>query len=139
MMGRPPKDDDKKVTRRPLDHEWIDVEDVPYSGFVPNLPPGLPARTREVWRSVSRMPHCALWTTEDWEFAVDTMLLHAAFAGGDFRKVEVMGKRFAEMGATSMARRQLRIRYIDPQFNTGTTAGPEIADISIERKRRLAS
>lgn len=140
MRGRPPKDDDRKVTGHALQHDWIDVPNVPYSGFVPNLPPGLPEATKEWWRITSRMPHAALWDDSDWEFALNTALIHAAFQSGEFKYAPELRRWMDRLGTTMDARRMLRIRYIDPELNSPVELqGDRPVDIAVERKRRLAS
>ena len=62
------------------------------------------------------MPHCRLWCEADWEYARDTIeLAAAAFADG--AKVGLWTElRYREkvMGVTWSARRDLRIRYVEP-------------------------
>jgi hypothetical protein len=78
-------------------------------------PPGSwPAATRRWWRGVSSMPHCALWTETDWQFALDTAVLVAAFHAGNHRVAGEVRRRESMMGTTVDARRDLRIRYLEP-------------------------
>lgn len=111
---------------------WTDVLDVPYTGPSPDLPPavgGWPEMTVEWWRIVRKMPHCVLWKDEDWDFAIQSAVLHArvysdimnapAAIIGEFRKRE------AAMGFGYDARQTLRIRYIKPGTGEKSTAEPE--------------
>ena len=100
-------------------HQWVEVEDKPFRGRRP-LPPAQPdgrpwpEATRQWWRVISRMPHCRLWGPGDWQFALDTALLAAAFHGGDIKQAVELRQREKVMGTTFDARRDLRIRYVEP-------------------------
>lgn len=72
-----------------------------------------PAETKRWWRTVSRMPHCVLWTDADWQFALDTALIAAGFHAGDMRLATELRAREKILGTTGDARRDLRIRYVD--------------------------
>lgn len=63
------------------------------------------------------MPHCCLWTAADWQFAFDTALVAARFHGGDVKAAYELRAREKVMGTTLDARRDLRIRYMEPQRN----------------------
>lgn len=117
VTGRKPKPEGQRRNRMPATHEWIEVENTPYDGERPSLPRrsgGWPAATRRWWEVVSRMPHCRLWSEADWQFAVDTAEVHARWARGEGSASEV---RIREklLGTTLDARRDLRIRYVDPK------------------------
>lgn len=73
-----------------------------------------PAETRKWWKAISSMPHCALWDDADWQFALDTATLAAAFHAGDLRLAHELRSRERIMGTTMDARRDLRIRYVSP-------------------------
>ena len=100
---------------------------MPFSG--PKLPPcrrdgspwpnGIAAK----WRASASMPHARLWREADWEYARDTVeLAAAAFADG--AKVSLWTElRYREkvMGVTWSARRDLRIRYVEPSNSPPAT------------------
>lgn len=97
-------------------HEWTEVVDVPFDGVRPGLPRrkgGWPASTKRWWETVSRMPHCVLWSDADWQFALDTALLAAEFHEGNVRVAGELRQREKILGTTLDARRDLRIRYVD--------------------------
>lgn len=166
IAGRKPKEDDQKVTRVPLTQEWIDVPYVPFEGcqcdrqggpackgfHVPRLPGApnpktgratpMPALTRGWWAVVSTMPHCSTWRPGEWQFAVETALVHAAFARGDMSRAQELRVREAKMGMTEEGRRDQRIRYVlpatRPSAEPGADAdGAEVTDFAAERRRRL--
>lgn len=147
ITGRKPKDE--KVTRHPLTHDWVDVPDVPFRGCEcpePGGPgcggahiPKCPSRriaTKQWWTGVTAMPHCVLWSPMDWQYALDTARIHAAFAGGDFARAAELRIRERIMGTTVEARRDLRIRYVSAVAIATDVEQPP-ADIGAERRRRL--
>lgn len=131
VAGRKPKVDRSQVRHRnAATHDWSEVPNTPYDGDVPSLPVRMvrvqdatggwstkrgtwPAATRRWWETVSRMPHCRLWMPSDWQFAVDSAEVHARWVEGLTPAAEV---RIREklLGVTLDARRDLRIRYVDP-------------------------
>lgn len=122
VKGRKPKPPGEAVHRNKLAHDWTEVEDVPFDGG-PRLT-GLrangedwPDRTRQKWQVWRRMPHCILWTEADWEFAFDTLELVARFhdGGSSISLIAEIRAREKQMGTTLDSRRDLRIRYIEPE------------------------
>lgn len=77
-------------------------------------PTAWPAATRRWWKALGQMPHCALWGDTEWQFALDTAVLVAAFHMGDLRLAQEIRTREKLMGTTPDARRALRVRYVDP-------------------------
>lgn len=117
LAGRKPKDDGQKVNRVPPTHEWVEVPNLPYLGERPAVPARTPKATREWWERVTQLPHCALWHGGDWQFAIDTLRVHAAFSKGDLARAAELRLRERAMGTTTDSLAALRIRYVD--------AGPE--------------
>lgn len=109
-------------------HEWTEVEDLPFKGG-PSLPkaepgrPTWPTRTIAWWKAISTMPHCALWSVADWQFALDTAIVAAAFHNGDTKAATELRQREKVMGTTVDARRDLRIRYVPVGTHEATSAG----------------
>lgn len=151
--GPKPKADGTTVHRNPLVHDWVEVTDEPYAGKKPGLPSKLqyvdkgavfevkiPSRTRAWWKRVSAMPHCVLWTETDWQFALDTAMVHAAFVLGDTVRAGELRVREKQMGTTLDARRDLRIRYVSekPAETTAVQADPQVTSFEDERRRRIA-
>lgn len=127
VAGRKPKPEAERRNRMPAVHDWTEVDDVPYAGKVPKLPTryrtdqetGVPVRatwpeaTKRWWATVSRMPHCTLWTDADWEFALETAEVHARFTeGANGTELRIRQKL---LGTTLDSRRDLRIRYVKPR------------------------
>jgi hypothetical protein len=155
VAGAKPKADRSQVRHRiPPTHEWTDVEDVPFAG-APSLPerntqvswadagtvggPAYPEATLRWYATISRMPHAKLWTEADWEFVFATAEIHArtmeawrGYTGTELRNREKI------IGMTADARRDLRIRYVEPK-NVDAEADAAEADnvVSINRLRDL--
>ena len=114
VVGRKPKPEDQRRNQNKPRHDWIEVIDQRFEDAprLPSRPHGRwPAWTLRWWRTVSAMPHCSLWDDDDWQFAFDTALIHAAFAGGKINAASELRRREKIMGTTLDARRDLRIRY----------------------------
>lgn len=130
-VGRKPKPEDQRRNQSRPVHDWIEVLDVPYDGPIPN-PGRLPARTQTWWDVTSHMPHCVLWDESDWQFAVDTAQIHAAWTRkGSSSLVAELRLRGVRLGLTWDARRDLRIRYV-----SGVTEKEDPAPVSLEDRRR---
>jgi hypothetical protein len=86
-----------------------------------------PRTTKAWWAAVSRLPHAVLWAEADWQFALDTAELVAAFHAGNHQLAPEIRRREAIMGTTRDARRDLRIRYVDPLVeDEGGAASPNV-------------
>lgn len=144
--GRKPNE--RSVNKTPSKIDWIEVENIPYDGAVPELPltrtyvnpkgeiqeVPIENRTRYWWEAVTKMPHCILWQPSDWQFALDTAMVHASASHGSISAMGELRQRERIMGTTVDARRDLRIRYIDPQLDE-----PQIALVTNidDRRTRL--
>lgn len=134
VKGAKPKPSGSTVHRNQPVHDWTEVVDVPYDGDRPSLPKGTPAATRRWWEAVSSMPHCVLWSPTEWQFALDTARVHAAFVGGDLVRAAELRIREAQMGTTRDALRDLRIRYVDEPSSEESS---DVSDIDEARRRRV--
>jgi hypothetical protein len=124
--GRKPKPPGQAVNRNKPTHDWTEVSRVPFEGG-PDLPPAdppWPTATVRWWESVRRMPHAVLWDESDWIFAVDTALIHSALHKGDVRVATELRNREKVLGTTMDFRRDLRIRYVEPEPEAATPAAP---------------
>ncbi len=145
----------RKPSERPVVHrnkptvDWTDVVNEPYSGPVPELPASrtiinkdgepteipLENRTRFWWTALTKMPHCVLWQDSDWAFAIDTAMVHATASHGVVSAMAELRMREKIMGTTVDARRDLRIRYVEPEVETIL----EVVTNIDERRNRLAN
>lgn len=122
VAGRKPKPEDQRRNRNKPTHEWTIVPNVAYDG--PDLPESRPDGrrwpewTQRWWKAISSMPHAALWTEGDWEYAYQTALVAAAMHEAGPKELtsaaSELRQREKVLGTTVDARRDLRIRYVDP-------------------------
>lgn len=117
VAGRKPKPDGQKRNRMKPTHDWVEVVDEPFAGG-PSLPAkqpdgrAWPAWTKRWWKVVAALPHAVLWNEGDWQFALDTAVLVAAYHQGELRHAAEVRQREKVLGTTADARRDLRIRYV---------------------------
>lgn len=162
IRGRKPKPEGEKVTRHQLSQGWIDVPDVPFgvddaTGLVTvelgKHPEGRrkwSQATRDWWEDIASMPHCVLWGPAEWRYARTTALIYDRFVKGDRARGGELRQREKILGTTLEARRDLRIRYVNPRAfaqlpdNGDEDAGQDsdervdpMRDFEAERRRRL--
>jgi hypothetical protein len=70
-----------------------------------------PARTREWWKMWAESPLSADFTQTDWDFLMDTALIHARYWNGDLKQAAELRLRVAKFGATPEDRARLRISF----------------------------
>jgi hypothetical protein len=100
------------------------------------VPQEWPAETRRWWTTVCRQPHCVLWSASDWEFALGTALVAATFHSGDVRAAAELRQRERILGTTTDARRDLRIRYVEPEVEENES---EASVTAMDAYRRMAA
>lgn len=135
VAGRKPKPTGQARHRNKPTHDWTEVEATPFTGKPPVRLPSkrrtmlsdgevvelrLHPMTRQWWRRIASMPHCRLWTESDWQFAVETALVADALFSGRTTAATELRQREKVLGTTVDARRDLRIRYVDPPPDTGS-------------------
>jgi len=146
MAGRKPSER-PTVTRHKPTHDWTEVPNVPYSGDHPELPLSrtvlkgdepievpIENRTRAWWSALCKMPHCVLWQDSDWAFALDTAMVHAAASHGQVTAMAELRMREKVLGTTVDARRDLRIRYVEPEAQVAVAP---VASIDDRRQKLL--
>ena len=141
VAGRKPAASGQTRHRVKPSADWVEVLNVPYAGDVPELPGertivtragqeqvALQDMTLRWWETVSKMPHCTLWTESDWMFAVTTATVaDAAFCGVSSAATELRNREKV-MGTTVEYRRDLRIRYVDVAEKAKPAEVANIAD-----------
>jgi hypothetical protein len=142
MPGPAPKDPSTRARRN--------ADPIPTTvlTFIPGVQPELPARTftedvdgvrvtREAAWPVRTVAWWEMWgesaiaerfTASDWEFLLDTAMIHAAFWDGDLKQGAELRQRVAKFGATPEDRAKLRIQY----------AAADEADERVGRVRKVA-
>jgi len=147
MAGRKPSDR-PTVTRHKPTVDWTEVPNVSYEGWVPELPETrqvvdksgevievpVPDATRAWWDALCKMPHCVLWQESDWAFALDTAMVQAQASYGVISAMAELRMREKSLGTTVDSRRDLRIRYVEPETEQAQLAVVEQID---ERRQRL--
>lgn len=104
----------ERDTRRRTAPSAVLTEDGEVRG--PDLPGGIdwPMPTLAWWETWRRSPQAATFTATDWDFLVDTALLHARFWAGDEKVAAELRLRVAKFGATPEDRARLRMQLGDP-------------------------
>lgn len=136
--GRKPKAEGQARHRNKPRTEWMEVLNKPFQGEVPALPERdrkWPARVLEKWAVWSTMPHCVLWTSADWDFALDSLEIaaqfyetHTAAMASELRNREKL------LGTTLDYRRDLRIRYVDAVATEEEPTTENVANIDDYRE-----
>lgn len=125
VTGAKPKPPGQAVTRVKPVHDWVEVENIPFEGgpALPDRPGSWSAPTVRKWDVWRRMPHAKLWSAADWEFAFDTIeLIEQWYDKGGASLATEIRNREKLLGTTMDYRRDLRIRYKDPQESDGQVA-----------------
>ena len=118
MAGRGPAPKDPENRRRrnadPVPATELLVDDEVRG---PGLPGGIewPVVTLAWWNTWRNSPQAATFTETDWDFLVDTALLHARFWKGDEKVAGELRLRVAKFGATPEDRARLRMQIGDPK------------------------
>lgn len=126
MAGRGPRPKDpSRRARRNADPvptsvlEWSPTEQPP-------LPADRewPAETIRWWENWRRSPLSSLFGITDWDFLLDTALLHAALWQGDMKSLVELRLRVAKFGATPEDRARLRIDFAQADEADGRRKPP---------------
>lgn len=127
VTGRKPKPAGESRHRGKPTYDWTEVVNVPFVDG-PKLPRtranGQPwmARTKKKWAAWAAMPHCTLWGDAEWDFALDAIELAAQFHAGNEKVATELRNREKVLGTTHDYRRDLRIRYVEPEPENETPA-----------------
>lgn len=138
VTGAKPKPPGEAVHRNKPAHEWTEVEDTPNDECPHRLPRRRPngdewlEATVQKWRAWRTMPHTRLWNEGDWQFCLDSVEVAARFHEGSLSAGTELRSREKVMGTTMDARRDLRIRYVDPK-----PSKPSLALVSNDDFRSL--
>lgn len=113
--GPTPKDPDKRRRRNadPVPTATLTDDD---KARGPELPGGIEwsVVTLAWWETWRNSPQATTFTETDWDFLVDTALLHARFWAGDEKVAAELRLRVAKFGATPEDRMRLRMQIGDP-------------------------
>lgn len=114
MSGRgpAPKDPAKRARRNAEPAAVVVLQ--PRFVPAPELPDSFPwpDRTREWWAMWATSPQAPMFTPSDWDFLLDTALLHADVWGNwNLDRLAELRLRVAKFGATPEDRARLRIQF----------------------------
>lgn len=119
-MGPPPKPAHRRARTN------ADVRPATTLRFVRGEQPPLPVgfewheRTREWWAMWGRSPQSEHFMESDWDFLLDTALMHAAmWAKGQWTLAAEVRLRVAKYGATPEDRARLRMTFADADAKDG--------------------
>lgn len=114
MRGPRPKDPSQRARTNadPIPHTHLKLKAVPQPKL-PACPKYLggrwPARTLAWWATWGEAAQAELFTQTDWDFLIDTALVHAkAWKDGDHRALAELRMRVTKFGATADDRARLR-------------------------------
>lgn len=112
--GAAPKDPARRARRNVDAHPTISL---PFqSCAAPELPDGFPwhPQTRRWWETWRNSPMADIMGPTDWDFLIDTALMHhALWEGGHWTLAAEVRLRVAKFGATPEDRLRLRIQWAD--------------------------
>ena len=77
-------------------------------------PRGWPRQTRRWWETWRKAPQSQTFTDTDWDFLLETALIHRAFTLGDLKQAAELRLRVAKFGATPEDRMRLRLQIAAP-------------------------
>jgi len=137
MAGRGPAP--KQVRSRPNDTARRDaqVQFLTPDDLIrgPELPESIawPDQTHKWWETWRRSPLSQSFTETDWDFLLDTAMLHALYWQGETNVAAELRLRVAKFGATPEDRMRLKVQ-IDVDGAKPKAASRES---SVDRRRRL--
>lgn len=70
-----------------------------------------PAQTRRWWAVWGASPQAEHFSSTDWDFLLDTALLHATVWAGEVKQLPELRLRVAKLGATMEDRARLRMQF----------------------------
>lgn len=112
-VGPAPKNPNKRARRNgdPVPQTVLEF----VKGEQPDLPDGYdwPARTRDWWEMWASSPQAKNFTQSDWDFLLDTALIHAEMWAGNLGVAGELRLRVAKFGATPEDRARLRITFAE--------------------------
>lgn len=141
MAGRgpAPKDPDKRARRNADPHPTRRIRFV--AAKQPALPRRMPdgrawpSRTRTWWKRWGDSPQAESFTALEWDYLLDTAVLHGELWHGDSAKAAELRLRLAKFGPTPEDQQRLRIRYDRPDPDAVADVGRSIPKGSTARER----
>jgi hypothetical protein len=100
-----------------------------------------PEQTKSWWLNWRRSAMAQTFTPADWDFLLETAVLHALFWDGDRTVASELRLRVAKFGATPEDRMRLKLEIEDPADAAVETSSPmesDVPDLSDYRRRYAA-
>lgn len=95
-----------------------------------------PAQTVAWWETWRTSAQASSFTATDWDFLLDTALLHARMWSGDEKVAAELRLRVAKFGATPEDRLRLRLQ-VEPPGGTSDSPAPAPAPAAPARRDRI--
>jgi len=109
--------------------------------FVPAVQPALPdsvdwpAETRTWWKNWAESPLACTFMATDWDFLLESALLHAKVWQGHLSHLQELRLRVAKFGATPEDRARLRIQFADATVRESRARRREAIDQTRQTRR----
>jgi len=125
--GPAPKDPAKRVRRNadPKPQTVVEADGELHGPELPDLEEPWPSPTLNWWETWRLSPQAMSMTATDWDFLLDTALLHARFWRGDEKVAAELRLRVAKFGATPEDRMRLRMQVGSPNRPTEPATGSD--------------
>lgn len=94
-----------------------------------------PEATRRWWQMWADHPISKEFTDSDWQFLLDTAILHARFWRGDVKVAAELRLRVAKFGATPEDRARLRIQFAAAKKAETGPPAPPVSGHGANRRR----
>lgn len=105
---------------------------------LPDLPEGAewPQRTLDWWEMWKASPQAEHFSSTDWDFLLDTAVVHARLWSGEMSAAAELRLRVAKFGATPEDRARLRMQFAqadeaDSKRPAGSSAKKRYADLKV--------
>ena len=132
--GRVPKENlsrEADTKRRDADITKVSADGILRGSPLPNDITWHP-RTKAWWHSFRTSPLAQGFTESDWDFLLDTALLHTAMWEGATNLAAEIRLRVSAFGSTPEARLRLKLKITDDAAEIATTVS-----MDVERRKRL--
>lgn len=125
VTGPPPKDPSKRArnNKDPIPTRVVALVRSEAPSRLPDLH-DWHSHTHDWWGMWTRSPLAADFTEADWDFLLDTAVIHSAFWKGDMRVAGELRLRVAKFGVTPEDRARLRIVFADADEKDKAGAQP---------------
>lgn len=134
MAGRgnttPKPADQRRRANKPPKAREVEYDGEPIG---PDLPFGFdwPDQTRIWWDNWRRSIVARTWVATDWDFAMDTAMVHAEFWSGNTSIGPELRLRVAKMGATQEDRARMNIAAVEPEQKTAKPRGQRYSHLKV--------